>query len=320
MTCLTVKTAGLATRNGKTKVIYKCHNPECEVSGEDNALKKCGKCKIVRYCSPECQKAHWKEHKLVCEPYTNEEADAKKKTDTMIAQVMDRMVTPDNIKTIIEDVKKFKRNTGLPVDKIEVLIIMEQQEEGKDVKFNFVKIDENRAKTHKSLFEKRKGINTPTFVLTVMSGNQWGSVLVTMMGKVIQTPSIDDMICDAPIRSLKMLIAGSMVVLKEIEKFRAEHKNVKLSDIEIVFNMDEMKCDCDNHEWGPRTSKMDKARMEYHKELVEQRKQSREGAFILTCINLGASASVLMNMQGKVISAIYLESPRQSSKDDKYKE
>ncbi|CAJ1403949.1 unnamed protein product [Effrenium voratum] len=27
---------------------------------------QCGTCKTVRYCSPECQKSHWKEHKRRC--------------------------------------------------------------------------------------------------------------------------------------------------------------------------------------------------------------------------------------------------------------
>ncbi|OBZ78766.1 hypothetical protein A0H81_01238 [Grifola frondosa] len=29
-------------------------------------LKKCGRCGIPRYCDSECQKNHWKEHKIVC--------------------------------------------------------------------------------------------------------------------------------------------------------------------------------------------------------------------------------------------------------------
>lgn len=28
----------------------------------------CGRCQLVRYCDPDCQKAHWKIHKLVCKP------------------------------------------------------------------------------------------------------------------------------------------------------------------------------------------------------------------------------------------------------------
>ena len=31
-------------------------------------LKRCSKCKSVRYCSPECQREHWASHKAVCRP------------------------------------------------------------------------------------------------------------------------------------------------------------------------------------------------------------------------------------------------------------
>lgn len=34
--------------------------------GKGVNLKKCGYCKSVGYCSKECQKAHWPEHKKVC--------------------------------------------------------------------------------------------------------------------------------------------------------------------------------------------------------------------------------------------------------------
>jgi len=34
-------------------------------------FKKCGQCQCERYCSRECQKSHWKEHKKVCEPKKN---------------------------------------------------------------------------------------------------------------------------------------------------------------------------------------------------------------------------------------------------------
>ena len=36
----------------------------CKVYGK--SLKKCGKCKIVKYCSPQCQKIDWETHKKKC--------------------------------------------------------------------------------------------------------------------------------------------------------------------------------------------------------------------------------------------------------------
>ncbi|KAJ7447505.1 hypothetical protein B0H11DRAFT_2082368 [Mycena galericulata] len=39
-----------------------CEN--CSVRGKD--LRRCGGCQLVRYCSKECQKAHWKNHKTHC--------------------------------------------------------------------------------------------------------------------------------------------------------------------------------------------------------------------------------------------------------------
>lgn len=34
--------------------------------GGSGALLLCSKCKKKRYCSRECQKEHWKKHKLIC--------------------------------------------------------------------------------------------------------------------------------------------------------------------------------------------------------------------------------------------------------------
>ncbi|TFY74543.1 hypothetical protein EWM64_g9469 [Hericium alpestre] len=36
-------------------------------------LKVCSGCKIVYYCSANCQNKHWKVHKLFCKPHANED-------------------------------------------------------------------------------------------------------------------------------------------------------------------------------------------------------------------------------------------------------
>ncbi|KAH7911468.1 hypothetical protein BJ138DRAFT_1150559 [Hygrophoropsis aurantiaca] len=45
----------------------KCEN--CQKRGTGKT-KQCGRCRTVRYCSPECQRAHWKTHKLRCIPFS----------------------------------------------------------------------------------------------------------------------------------------------------------------------------------------------------------------------------------------------------------
>jgi hypothetical protein len=51
-----------------------CDNPYCsgvvalsEFDGRDR-LQKCSRCRAVRYCSSECQRSHWPEHRTVCVP------------------------------------------------------------------------------------------------------------------------------------------------------------------------------------------------------------------------------------------------------------
>ena len=38
----------------------------CAACGSADATLRCSACKAARYCSKECQKAHWKGHKAVC--------------------------------------------------------------------------------------------------------------------------------------------------------------------------------------------------------------------------------------------------------------
>jgi hypothetical protein len=51
-----------------------CYNTTCC----NNSNKICSRCKLVRYCGPECQKAHWFKHKPFCKPQGGTKRKAKK--------------------------------------------------------------------------------------------------------------------------------------------------------------------------------------------------------------------------------------------------
>ena len=48
--------------------LRKCGNPSCAKPGnvKDATLARCSACRVIAYCSGECQRGHWKLHKTVC--------------------------------------------------------------------------------------------------------------------------------------------------------------------------------------------------------------------------------------------------------------
>ena len=54
-------------------------------------MKTCGRCRFARYCSKQCQKADWPEHKLVC----SECQDAWKHKTRRRTEVQYGVVKPD---------------------------------------------------------------------------------------------------------------------------------------------------------------------------------------------------------------------------------
>ena len=50
---------------GDLRMVFKCD----KCFRTDKKLINCGSCRLTRYCSRECQKSHWKEHKGFCEKW-----------------------------------------------------------------------------------------------------------------------------------------------------------------------------------------------------------------------------------------------------------
>lgn len=66
----------------KLAATYKCMNCDQHdgisiADGKSTNLPRhlmCGACKVARYCSTDCQKKHWKQHKVVCKSTDKKEA------------------------------------------------------------------------------------------------------------------------------------------------------------------------------------------------------------------------------------------------------
>ncbi len=57
---------------GIRESLYSIKARQCEACGAldspGSALRKCTRCTVVYYCSKDCQKRHWKEHRPRCLP------------------------------------------------------------------------------------------------------------------------------------------------------------------------------------------------------------------------------------------------------------
>lgn len=49
----------------------KCSNPACDIGEAEVKLKTCSRCHNAMYCSVECQRKHWAEHKPLCKHIQN---------------------------------------------------------------------------------------------------------------------------------------------------------------------------------------------------------------------------------------------------------
>jgi hypothetical protein len=79
----------------------KCHRAGCENRGD---FKKCGNCKAVCYCGPECQKKDWKRHKVECEEFKVSTPKDKKKTE--IDRTVSQKWVTEHMFTILLEISK----------------------------------------------------------------------------------------------------------------------------------------------------------------------------------------------------------------------
>ncbi|GAQ81037.1 hypothetical protein KFL_000690170 [Klebsormidium nitens] len=55
-------------RRAKTRTCANCSKEQKQRAPGEPAFQKCSRCNSAHYCGRECQKIHWKDHKLVCLP------------------------------------------------------------------------------------------------------------------------------------------------------------------------------------------------------------------------------------------------------------
>ncbi|KAJ6591035.1 hypothetical protein DFH09DRAFT_1138382 [Mycena vulgaris] len=83
-------------------MIIRCQNPSCGKIDTHNDFSSCSNCFTVSYCSPECQKAHWKDgHRVDCKTLTELRQEGKAPS-----------VSPEDYdfatKLVIEEVRRRK--------------------------------------------------------------------------------------------------------------------------------------------------------------------------------------------------------------------
>ena len=71
--------------NQGIEALKKCENESCTKKG----IKMCKSCLFYTYCSPECQKAHWKKHKRLCKQINHCMVELKRKQSLYAVGLLD---------------------------------------------------------------------------------------------------------------------------------------------------------------------------------------------------------------------------------------
>ena len=90
----------------------KCAN--CQVSNNETDLKKCSRCKEVRYCSRKCQVDHYPDHKFYCRKLKQQRKKMKK--PLVLTHAGHSIVTEEDVRTCFIDLYENHSHTERQVD------------------------------------------------------------------------------------------------------------------------------------------------------------------------------------------------------------
>ena len=77
--------AAAATDDKRARTVAPRKGPTCAFCAHPGATRRCGRCKAVNYCSPGCQREHWRAHKDTCAPHATFVPSAGKSLELQIA-------------------------------------------------------------------------------------------------------------------------------------------------------------------------------------------------------------------------------------------
>ena len=77
--------AAAATDDKRARTVTPRKGPTCAFCAHPGATRRCGRCKAVNYCSPGCQREHWRAHKDTCAPHATFVPSAGKSLELQIA-------------------------------------------------------------------------------------------------------------------------------------------------------------------------------------------------------------------------------------------
>ncbi|KIM37013.1 hypothetical protein M413DRAFT_448743 [Hebeloma cylindrosporum] len=163
-----------APPGGKT-MGYKCGNPECYVRAIEVPLKACAKCKTIRYCSRECQAAHWKRHKVWCN-HNTDHAQSLAKADAEANAFGFAWNIPDGVTLVDLDQKlekwvKFHSNLLMAA----TIHALSLPRDIKRAKMFFLRVKVSYRPDHKDMPSKFFRVND-AFLIDIEEAKKLGSV------------------------------------------------------------------------------------------------------------------------------------------------